>query len=311
MANLFIEGARAGKNTWWRWLLVAAFTVVSTFGLMIAVLYVMREITGIGVRQLLTTPVADMAITLASLGLFLPILALFSKLFHKRPIRSLFTVRANFDWKRFFFSAGVLLAANVLVDLIAFALMPGNYRFSYTPTVFWPSLIVALLLLPLQTGAEELVFRSYLLQGVSLLTRRPWIGIALTSLVFSLLHIGNPEIIGHSLLLILPQYGIFAIAMAVVTLVDESLEAAWGAHFINNFYAFMLLGYPDFSVGTGSLFMLRELKPLVMLIQAIFVSSIFLFALLWKKRGLIRSRLGTIDPVIAPAAAALPAAELL
>jgi hypothetical protein len=53
---------------------------------------------------------------------------------------------------------------------------------------------VALVLTPLQASVEEFFFRGYLMQGIALKTRNAIIPIVLSSFLFMLPHLLNPEV---------------------------------------------------------------------------------------------------------------------
>ena len=124
------------------------------------------------------------------------------KYLHKRPILSVFTSRKSFDWKRFGFSFviwGIIMFVFMLVSMNTGAPIEWNLD---TET-FIPLLLVSLFLIPIQTTAEELLFRAYLFQGFGLVFKKGWIAILLTGILFGLLHGANPEVakLGNILLL--------------------------------------------------------------------------------------------------------------
>ncbi len=54
--------------------------------------------------------------------------------------------------------------------------------------------MLVILLLPIQTSAEEYLFRGYLMQGIGIISGNRWLPLILTSLAFGLMHYANPEI---------------------------------------------------------------------------------------------------------------------
>jgi uncharacterized protein len=92
---------------------------------------------------------------------------------------------------------------------------------------------IALMVLLIQTLAEELAFRAYALKALRYLGLAPTVVIVATSAVFALLHF-NPEATatGHIFGFLI----IFTIAAtaADLTLRSGSLVSAWMIHFVNN-----------------------------------------------------------------------------
>jgi len=98
---------------------------------------------------------------------------------------------------------------------------------------FLPLTLAGLLL---QTGAEELVFRGYLQQQLAARFRSPVMWMILPAVIFGLVHY-DPLTAGDNLWLIIASVTLFALVAADLTVVTGSLGAAWGFHFVNNFFA--------------------------------------------------------------------------
>ncbi len=72
--------------------------------------------------------------------------------------------------------------------------MGVRYTFNASFLQTWPYLLAALLLIPLQTSAEEFFFRGYLLQGSRRLTKNWLVLSLLNGVLFTLPHLGNVEV---------------------------------------------------------------------------------------------------------------------
>lgn len=83
---------------------------------------------------------------------------------------------------------------------------------------------MTLCLTPLQTATEELLFRGYVMQGLSLLVKRPVAIAVISSVIFTLPHLANPEVARAPLLVPL-QYVTIGLLLAAVTLRDGRLES--------------------------------------------------------------------------------------
>ena len=110
---------------------------------------------------------------------------------------------------------------------------PQDYEWNFKPIPFLVLLLISIVLIPIQTTVEELIFRGYLIQGFGLLFKNRWLPLLVTSVLFGLLHIWNPEIekLGINLLWYYIGTGIF---LGIITLMDEGVELALGFHAANN-----------------------------------------------------------------------------
>lgn len=160
-----------------------------------------------------------------------------ARLLHRRGLRSLFGPRGTV-LRHFLGGAALILTVN----LLALAALVG-------PTAPEPALPLRLwlLLLPLallgilvQTGAEELVFRSYLQQQLAARFSSALVWMLLPSIAFGLLHY-EPGQMGANALPVVALTGLFGLIAADLTARSGSLGLAWGLHFSNNLFALLLL----------------------------------------------------------------------
>lgn len=157
------------------------------------------------------------------------------KFIHKRTLLSVFTTRETFDFKRVFLSFGIWMLV-MGVSLVATIYSSAQLEWNFKSDLFLRLLLIGIFVLPLQTLAEDLFFRSFLLQGLGRLNLAPIIAVVVTGLIFGLLHVGNPEIaaIGYELLVFYIVTGIF---LGILTHLDDGMELGIGYHFANNFFA--------------------------------------------------------------------------
>jgi membrane protease YdiL (CAAX protease family) len=168
------------------------------------------------------------------------VLLLWVKFIHGQSITSLTTSRKKIDWKRVLFSFTVWGGFTVISTLILYWLSPENFVFNYDPAKFYPFLILAILLIPLQTSFEEYFFRGYLMQGIGIITKSKLIPLLITSITFGLMHIANPEV-GKLGMIIMVYYIGTGFFLGIVTLMDEGLELALGFHAANNLISALLV----------------------------------------------------------------------
>ena len=173
---------------------------------------------------------------------------------HLRKFKTVLTAHTHFRWSRVFFAfalTGVISGAVMIISHYA-GLNPIKY--SFDPTWFFKYLPILLLLIPLQSAAEEIVLRGYMNQGLGQYIRNPWIVFAITSALFMSLHLSNPEVstsagtATHYFTIF--SYFAFGMMACVLTYIDGGLESAIGVHVGNNLYLSTIMGYPDSALPT-------------------------------------------------------------
>lgn len=162
------------------------------------------------------------------------------KVFHKQSITSLTTGRKKVDFYRVFFSFSIWSIVLIAFTAISYYLNPNDYELVFKPVPFLILLIIAIVLIPLQTSFEEYFFRGYLLQGLGLAFKNKLVPFLSTSILFGLMHIANPEVgdLGYQMLLYYIGAGFF---LGILTLMDDGLELALGYHAANNLFGVLLI----------------------------------------------------------------------
>lgn len=264
----------------WRWLLgttvIVATWQVGGFGLILTT----ANFFAVPVEDLETFPGVDPwkagFITLISfLPLFL-IVPLLYPLLLRIPFKRLVTEHGSISWRRI--GHGFLAMSALVIPLSAVDLIVNEeqYRYTFEWGIFWPYLIIALTLLPIQTTAEEFLFRGWLLRWNNNGKWPIWAVAILNASLFALPHMFNPEIKGEYLLAFL-YFASVGGMLTIATLRDRSLELAIGAHFANNFFAGVLVSYQDSALPSAAVFMTGELNWLISTVTAIVMIPLFLW----------------------------------
>lgn len=253
LQNNFMAQVWKGKNEWWRYLLTILLIFIGwqMIGIVpISILGVMysddmsefyraaeNSFMGLGIPKN-TYFVAMIFTFIAGLAfLFLGIAKI-----HQRKLITVLTSRNNFDWKRFFYAAGIWSLLAVLAFIVDYAMHPQDFTWNFQPVTFIILSIISVLLLPFQTSFEEILFRGYFMQGIGGLAKNRWVPLLLTSLGFGLLHFMNPEVEKLGSIILLYYIGT-GLLFGMVTLADEGLELALGMHAANNIIASLLVTY--------------------------------------------------------------------
>lgn len=181
---------------------------------------------------------------------FLPVwigLAVVLPLLHHRAPLALLGPSHRVNWQHFRLAAVLVLAIAVGFEM-AFQLptllldLPHYKAHMLLQLPQWTLwLLPMLLLLFVQIGAEELLFRGYLLQMIRARGGGFWLAIALPSFLFGLLHY-EPETFGQNAYLVVIVTTVLGILLCKVTLRTGNLGAALGIHFANNLTVMFLLG---------------------------------------------------------------------
>jgi membrane protease YdiL (CAAX protease family) len=78
------------------------------------------------------------------------------------------------------------------------------------------------------------------MQGIGFMSKNRWLPLILTSVIFGLMHIANPEVekIGYIIMVYYIGTGFF---LGIMTLMDDGLELALGFHAANNLITALLV----------------------------------------------------------------------
>lgn len=169
---------------------------------------------------------------------FITVLLCLTKI-HKLPLLAVFTSRNAFDWKRFFIAFSwwsLMVLAVTGIEL----LLHKNFQLVFNAQKFFTLCLLSIILLPLQTSSEELVFRGYILQGIKKRTGSILSSIIISGCMFGMMHISNPEIakIGYHILI---YYIIVGVVLGAIVYYDSGLELSLGFHAANNLITALLI----------------------------------------------------------------------
>ena len=248
---MYIAQVQHTLNDWWRYVVGVVIAIIGVFVFSMPHLVALMGKVAQGEMEM--SQMEDMDVIMNAFSsnvnlifIILPFIGgllflLFTvKKLHKQSITSLTTARKKVDWKRIwfaFFFWGILSSALVLVD---YYMTPEDYVFNLNWQPFLILCAIALVLLPFQTSFEEYLFRGYLMQGIGNIVRNKWVPLIVTSVVFGLLHIANPEVdkLGYGIMVYYIGTGLF---LGILTLMDDGMELALGFHAANNIFTALLV----------------------------------------------------------------------
>jgi len=162
---------------------------------------------------------------------------------HKKKFLSIINAVPSFRWKMLLKGIGLWFLILFLFSLPELIFSPSSYQFTFNPQNFGLLLVLCLLVFPIQASLEELVFRGYLMQGFSLLTKKPWIPLLLTSIIFSIMHYWNGT--GDVGIAIMISTFIIGFMLGIIALGENGIETAMGIHIGNNLYVALIFNSTD------------------------------------------------------------------
>ena len=257
---MYIEQVRNSSNSFWLYIIgVFILGVVIIIGNIPFGFLILAE-AGVDAAQL--TLAEQMKVLPSNTTLFLLLLPfalvfgailLITKLLHKLKLRELITSRSKVDWKRVRFGFGTVALSFIAMLVVGYFIDPESVQWNFKPKLFALLVLISVIMVPLQTSAEELFFRGYLMQGLGRIFPMRLLPFVITSTLFGLLHFTNPEVdkLGDIILITYLSTGFF---LGAITLIDEGLELALGFHAGNNLFLSLFLTSDWTVFQTDSLF---------------------------------------------------------
>jgi len=170
-----------------------------------------------------------------SLAALVPATWAIMRVLHGMRPRWLMSVRPGIRWRFFFACLGLAVVA-ILAQLVVGVFLPGDPNDlgssanKVTGTLVAMALVVVVTT-PFQAMGEEYAFRGYLQQAVGSLTRRPWVAIAVSGVLFAMAHgVQNAPLFVDRF-----TFGVLAAYLVYRT---GGLEAGIALHIWNNLVAF-------------------------------------------------------------------------
>ena len=298
----YIQQAYKGEIGFWKYLIIP----IGFTGLMV-LNYLAIKLLNLDVNEIMRQEIERkgeirvLIETLMPLAIGLVLLLLWVKFIHKQSLTSLTTARKKIDWKRIFFAFflwGILSSSMVLLQYFS---TPEDFVYNFKLKPFVYLAIVSILLIPLQTSFEEYLFRGYLIQGIGAFFKNSWLPLFFTSIVFGLMHLGNPEV-GELGPVIMTYYIGTGFFLGIITLMDDGLELALGFHAANNLFTALLVTTDWTAFQTPSILrntaepteisMLEVIVP----VFVIFPILIFIFSKIYKWNNWKEKLFGRVEP---------------
>lgn len=288
----FLQNAHIGKNEFWRYLITVLVVVAAHFlgqiplGIVMMMNMSSNNISNEEMQTFSETMdfgILGIAPNMAMFLLLLSFLAAFFALYfcvrylHQKPFKTIITAAPTINWSKIAFAFLFWMGASLLVEVVSYVIQPEIYTYQLDWKVFLPLLLMAVVLLPFQTSFEELMFRGYLMQGISLWKVPVWVPLVITSVAFGLMHSMNPEIGKFGYGLMMTYYIGVGLFLGLITLLDNGLELALGIHAATNIYGAVFVTFEGSALQTPAIFRLETMDAVLMLILFFVMAGLFTF----------------------------------
>lgn len=259
---MFIEQGIGSGNKFWKYILGSILIIFASFVGQVPLLIALYYETYVNGKPYPTSNDAIMSFFEPNMTLFLILISFVFAMFgiffvvrylHNQTMLSITTSRSKMDWNRVLFSFSIWAIFTTVSTLAFYLSNPSDFVINFKPIPFLILVAIGTLLIPIQTSTEEYVFRGYLMQGFANLAKNKWFPLILTSVIFGVMHISNPEVskMGNIILVYYIGTGLF---LGVITLMDEGMELALGFHAANNLVSALLVTSDWSAFQTNSIF---------------------------------------------------------
>lgn len=270
-----LESSFTGKNNLWRYVIMIAaiFAATNTLGsLHFAIIGIITarnnpqalpEISS-NLNNLIKLGIDKNSMLVLMLIPFLVGVAaymLLVKPLHERKFLSTITGSESFRWRRMLVSGAVWILLMLIYLFIYLAIDPSNFRINNNSASLILLVFISFLLIPFQAAFEEILFRGYLMQGFTLVVSKRMFPLVATAVFFALVHSINPEVKEYGFLTVMPQYLTFGLIFGIVTILDDGIETALGAHAANNIFLCIMVTQKSSALQTEALYEQLNYNP--------------------------------------------------
>lgn len=303
-----LEYSFVGKNNLWRYIvfIVLIFAATNTIGsLPISIISLIKSSYDPGVLSKIASDLnylTNLGIDgniLLLLVLFPFIVGLATYIFLIKPMHSkhfLETITGNgsIRWNRVIISGTVWMILMAAYLFIYIGIDPSNFSVNNNSSSLFLLAIVSFLFIPFQASFEEVMFRGYMMQGFTTIIPNRLFPLAATSILFALMHTLNPEVKEYGFLSVMPQYLTFGLIFGILTILDDGIEAALGAHAANNIFLCIMVTQDSSALQTDAFYKQHNFHPWIEL-GGLVISGIILILVLkkifrWRGFSILYSR---------------------
>lgn len=277
---MYINQAYKGKNEWWRFLLTSFLVTGIFIANFMMYFFVSKEQISEAYESMAKLPKSEALITnLLPFIFLLALLFYLVRFLHKRSVLSLTTSRTKIDYKRVFFSFGLVIILNLGCFLVSYFIDSSTIIWNFKPVQFVILFVISILLFPFQIAFEEYLFRGYLMQQIGIIAKNRWFPLVFTSIVFGLFHTLNPEVekMGCGVMVFYIGTGLL---LGIMTLMDEGIELALGFHLGNNMMATLIITSDFSAIQTDAVYRYSSEIDTVDILYEMIVSMLIVYPII-------------------------------
>lgn len=217
---------------------------------------------------------------------------------HNRTIRQTINGTGKIRWSHFFISGLIWLMLSSIYLFVYQKIDPSNFTINNTTVSLIILIVITVLFIPFQAAFEEVLFRGYLMQGFSSVLKNRWFPLLMTSLMFGLMHAFNPEVKEFGFYTMMPQYIVFGLIFGAITILDDGIEAAMGAHTANNIFLCIMVTNKSSALQTPALYVQNNILPWTefagLLISGIVFIMILKYFFKWEGLSLLWGKINNV-----------------
>ena len=281
-----LERALDRRNKWWKPILFTGLLIFSLipFRAFLSGVFKMCDCLGLefcsfvdgSFSQILDNQISMFLFIFISYFMLIVVAAFIIKFLYKRNFKEVINGTQKIRWSRFFYAFGVWFGLMLIYFIISYLFNPQGFVFNFDFNNFLILFFLTLIAIPFQASFEEFVFRGYLAQLIGSYTRSRWSVIILPSIIFGLMHLTNPEVEKYGVWLMMPQYIFMGIVFGIISVLDDGIESAMGAHTGNNIFLCIFLTFDESVLPTDALFRAKSINPIGDFIVIILMSFLFI-----------------------------------
>ncbi len=242
MSKKLLDSVYQGRNSWQTYLLVLVTIYVYWY-------YLSGYVVNIS-QSFLSPLLGENSYVNFFVATSIPFVSLFALLFfvveelHRRKFYSLINYQASIDIKRLLLGFRTWGIQLLVFEVCSLIVSPRSYTYTFDPKQWFLLFPFVLILTPIQTSLEELLYRGYMMQGLSLILKHRLGLILITSILFAIPHFSNPEM-QRGFVWGAINYFVWGVFMSTISLEDDRLELALGIHAANNIFCFLIVSTTD------------------------------------------------------------------
>ena len=311
-----LESSFIGKNHPWRYIvmLVAVLIASNTIGAgPLVIAYAIKAAADPGVISDIAANPNDLGVlgldpNFGLLLMLFPFIAglaafiLIVKPLNHRSFGMVINGTGKIRWNRFFISGLVWLMLSAVYLFVYLKADPSNFSLNNTSSTLIVLIIISVIFIPFQAAFEEVIFRGYLMQGFTVILRNRWFPLVMTSVLFGLMHSFNPEVKDFGFFTMMPQYILFGLVFGIITILDDGIEAAMGAHTANNIFLCIMVTHDSSALQTPAVYSQVNVYPWTEFAALLVTGTIFILVLKklfgWKDFSTLYSQVVKAGPVV-------------